>query len=47
MGMVSRPDEIYNDPHVVASTHETLREHRAPPIVQPSREPVLAALTQP
>jgi 2-polyprenyl-6-methoxyphenol hydroxylase-like FAD-dependent oxidoreductase len=47
MGMVSRPDEIYNDPHVVASTHETLREHRAPPIVQPSRERVLAALTQP
>ena len=46
MGMIRRPEEEYSDPHIVARTHETLREHGSgPQIVQPSREELLAALT--
>lgn len=46
MGMIRRPEEIYTDPHIVARTHEILREHASgPSIVQASRESVLAALT--
>jgi hypothetical protein len=45
MGMIRRPDEEYTDPQIVGRTHETLREHGSgPPIVQPSREELLAAL---
>jgi 2-polyprenyl-6-methoxyphenol hydroxylase-like FAD-dependent oxidoreductase len=45
MGMVRRPDEVYTDPRVVACTHEVLR-HRGsgPPVAQPTREQLLAAL---
>ena len=44
--MIRRPEEIYTDPHIVARTHEILREHvSGPSIVQASRESVLAALT--
>jgi 2-polyprenyl-6-methoxyphenol hydroxylase-like FAD-dependent oxidoreductase len=46
MGMMRRPEEEYADPQIVARTHETLREHGSgPPVVQPSREQLLAALT--
>src|SRR5579885_451744 len=45
MGMLSRPDEVYADPTVVALTHEVLRDHGGrPPIAQPSRAELLAAL---
>jgi 2-polyprenyl-6-methoxyphenol hydroxylase-like FAD-dependent oxidoreductase len=47
MGMVNKPAEIYTDPHVVATTHQTLRDHSSAPLVQqPSRERVLAALAR-
>src|SRR5262249_33482657 len=45
MGMIRRPEEEYADPHIVARTHETIREHgSAPPVAQPTREQLLAAL---
>ena len=45
MGMISRPEDIYMNPQIVRRTHETLREHGSRlPIVQPSREQLLAAL---
>jgi hypothetical protein len=49
MGMLSRPDEVYADPAVVALTHDVLRQHGSrPPIAQPTRAELLAALaTQP
>jgi len=48
MGMLRRPDDVYNDPGIVAPTHEVLREcGNAPGIVQPSREQLLAALNTP
>ena len=47
MGMISRPGEIYTDPHIVARTHEVLRERgNGPSIVQPPRDRVLAALNR-
>ena len=44
MGMLSRPAEVYADPDVVALTQEVLRHHTRAPIVQPTREQLLAAL---
>jgi len=45
MGMIRRPEQEYSDPRIVARTHDTLREHGSgPPIDQPSREELLAAL---
>jgi 2-polyprenyl-6-methoxyphenol hydroxylase-like FAD-dependent oxidoreductase len=45
MGMMCRPEEVYLDPHVVACTMAALdRGGNGPPMAQPSREQVLAAL---
>jgi 2-polyprenyl-6-methoxyphenol hydroxylase-like FAD-dependent oxidoreductase len=44
MGMLSRPAEVYADPEIVALTQEALRHHAKAPIVQPTREQLLAAL---
>ena len=44
MGMISRPAEVYADPEVAALTQEVLRRHTRAPIVQPTREELLAAL---
>jgi 2-polyprenyl-6-methoxyphenol hydroxylase-like FAD-dependent oxidoreductase len=44
MGMLSRPAEAYADPEIVALTQEVLRQHTRAPIVQPTREQLLAAL---
>ncbi|HEU0240860.1 MAG TPA: tryptophan 7-halogenase [Micromonosporaceae bacterium] len=45
MGMVCRPETVYTDPEIVVRTHEAIRTHGAgPPIAQPSRADVLAAL---
>jgi 2-polyprenyl-6-methoxyphenol hydroxylase-like FAD-dependent oxidoreductase len=45
MGMISRPDEVYADPRIVALTQTVLLDHGSrPPMVQPSREQLLAAL---
>jgi 2-polyprenyl-6-methoxyphenol hydroxylase-like FAD-dependent oxidoreductase len=44
-GMVCPPDEVYTDPHVVACTREVLgRYGSGPPVVQPTRAQLLAAL---
>jgi hypothetical protein len=45
MGMLRRPDEVYTDPGVVASTREALR-HRGggPSMAQPTRAQLLAVL---
>ena len=45
MGMLCLPVEVYTDPQVVARTREVL-EHRGvgPPVAQPTREVLLAAL---
>jgi 2-polyprenyl-6-methoxyphenol hydroxylase-like FAD-dependent oxidoreductase len=44
-GMIRRPDQVYADPTVVACVLETLGRHpSAPPLAQPSRERLLAAL---
>jgi hypothetical protein len=43
--MVCPPDEVYTDPHVVACTREALgRYGSGPPVVQPTRAQLLAAL---
>jgi ATP dependent DNA ligase domain len=45
MGMISRPNEVYTDLHIVALTQEVLRHYGdRPPMVQPTREQLLAAL---
>ena len=45
---ISRPDEVYADPDVVAVTRAALGEpHRALPMAQPSRDQLLAALAGP
>src|SRR5262249_14108602 len=45
MGMIGQPEEIYTDPDVVASTQAVLRHHAGgPPMAQPTREQLLAAL---
>ena len=47
MGMICRPDEVYADPHVVASTHAVLQRHgSAPAMAQPTRAQLLAALAR-
>jgi hypothetical protein len=47
MGMVCRPDDVYTDPAVVARTQEIIRDHGSgPPIAQPTREQLTAALTR-
>ena len=44
-GMTCVPDEVYTDPHVVACTRRAAREQSgAPPVPEPPREMVLAAL---
>ncbi len=46
-GMICPPAEVYTDPDVVACTRETLRRHgAAPPVAQPTREQILAALAR-
>jgi hypothetical protein len=48
MGMLRRPDEVYRDPEVVARTRAAVRAHgTAPPLVQPTRDQLLAALGAP
>jgi hypothetical protein len=45
MGMIGLPDEVYADPDVVAATRKVLRHRRGgPPMAQPTREQLLAAL---
>jgi 2-polyprenyl-6-methoxyphenol hydroxylase-like FAD-dependent oxidoreductase len=47
MGMICPPAEVYTDPRVVACTQEVLRQHGAgPPMAQPTREQLLAALAR-
>jgi 2-polyprenyl-6-methoxyphenol hydroxylase-like FAD-dependent oxidoreductase len=47
MGMISRPDEVYTDPHVVACTQEVLHHHGSgPSMAQPTREQLLVALAR-
>ena len=46
-GMVCPPEQVYTDPDVVACTRETLSQHDSgPPVAQPTRAQVLAALAQ-
>ena len=46
-GMVCPPEQVYTDPDVIACTQETLRRYgTAPPVPQPAREQLLAALTR-
>jgi 2-polyprenyl-6-methoxyphenol hydroxylase-like FAD-dependent oxidoreductase len=46
MGTVCHHDDVYTDPEVVACTHDALNQHGSgPPIVQPTRDQLLAALT--
>ena len=43
--MIRRPDEVYTDPQVVASTQAILRRRGpAAPVAQPTRAQLLAAL---
>jgi 2-polyprenyl-6-methoxyphenol hydroxylase-like FAD-dependent oxidoreductase len=45
MGMLRLPDEVYCDPHIVAATRDAIRRHgSAPPMQQPTRDQLLAAL---
>jgi hypothetical protein len=45
MGMLRLPNEVYCDPQIVAATREAIHRHgSAPPIQQPTREQLLAAL---
>jgi hypothetical protein len=45
MGMLSRPDDIYSDPDVIARTLDTIRDHDATSLIaQPSRDELHAAL---
>jgi hypothetical protein len=45
MGMVCLPDAVYTDPTIVARTREVIRGRGdGPPIAQPTREQLLAAL---
>jgi hypothetical protein len=45
MGMICSPAEVYTDPQVVVCTHEVLRRRGdGPPMAQPTREQLLAAL---
>jgi flavin-dependent dehydrogenase len=47
MGMIRRPDEVYADPRVVACARDVLQRHGGvPPVVQPTREQLLAALAR-
>jgi flavin-dependent dehydrogenase len=44
-GMVRRPEDVYSDPEIVASTRDTLDQHKDDPAMpQPTREQLLAAL---
>jgi hypothetical protein len=43
--MVRPPDEVYNDPQVVACTRDALSQHGSgPPVAQPTHAQLLAAL---
>ena len=45
-GMVRPPDEVYTDPQVVACTRDAVSQHGSgPPVAQPTRAHLLAALT--
>jgi 2-polyprenyl-6-methoxyphenol hydroxylase-like FAD-dependent oxidoreductase len=44
MGMISQPHEVYAELQIVERTKEVLRHHDRPPIAQPTRERLLAAL---
>ncbi len=47
MGMICRPDEVYTDPGVVASTQKVLdREGGGPSMLQPTCEQLLSALAR-
>ncbi len=43
--MISLPDAIYADPDVAAATMAALHRHGNAPMVQPTRDQLLAALT--
>lgn len=46
-GMVCPPEEVYTDPDVVACTGEALGRHSGgPPVAQPTREQLTAALAR-
>jgi hypothetical protein len=44
MGMLGRPDEVYADAEVIASTRTVLEHASVPPMVQPTRDQLMAAL---
>lgn len=47
-GMICRPGDVYGDPRVVACTQEVLRQRgSSPPVAQPTRDQLLAALAAP
>ena len=47
-GMICRPGDVYTDPRVVACTQEVLRQRGSgPPVAQPTRDQLLAALAIP
>jgi len=47
LGTLRLPGEVYTDPHVVTSTQEALRHlGSGPPMAQPTREQLLAALAR-
>jgi hypothetical protein len=44
--MACPPGQVYTDPDVVAATQKALRQHgAAPPVTQPTREQLAAALS--
>ena len=46
-GMICPPEEVYTDPNVVACTRAALSQHGSgPPVAQPTREQLLAALAR-
>jgi hypothetical protein len=45
MGMLRLPDEVYTDPEVVSATCGAIHRHGSgPPLIQPTRAQLLAAL---
>lgn len=43
-GMLRRPEDVYRDPQVVASTRDALNRHKIAAIPQPTRDQLLTAL---
>jgi 2-polyprenyl-6-methoxyphenol hydroxylase-like FAD-dependent oxidoreductase len=47
LGMISRPDDVYTDPDVVARTQQTLPQYGSRPLIaQPTRQQLLTALAR-